>query len=286
MVGALVHGGLLNGRADAWVAALHRLSNAQLDYIRFPLEHYPYPELQLAIQVSVDSLEPRFRDRYLMMSVFPDDVPVPESTLRTLWEVDEYEMQSTVDSWLAASLATRDDRERIALHDLQLDYARKIVPYKIGALHHQVVTQYAASCGGVWSKGPNDGYFFQHIAWHMAGAGKWQELATMLLDGAYIRAKLDVLSHLDLSQDFHWSASCRAALGDACDQHLFSELGKTVKDLSGFVNRKVETTTVERWIDADDGPCFFIQGSQRLGQEFADASSLGAQSKKLDTCRL
>jgi len=71
MVGGLVQGALLNGRADAWISALHRLRCAQLDYIKFPLEHYPYPELQRAIQVSVDALEPRFRDRYLTMSVFP-----------------------------------------------------------------------------------------------------------------------------------------------------------------------------------------------------------------------
>jgi KaiC/GvpD/RAD55 family RecA-like ATPase len=266
MVGGLVHGGLLNGRADAWTAALYRLNNAQLDYIRFPLEHYPYPELQLAIQVSVDALEPRFRGRYLTMGVFPEDVPVPESTLCTLWDVDEYEMQSTVDSWLTTSLATRDDQGRIALHDLQLDYVRKVTPHGLAALHQQVVRQYAAACGSVWSKGPNDGYFFQRIAWHMAGAEKWQELATMLLDGAYIPAKLDVLSHLELSQDFHWSASCLAALKDAAEQNLFSELGGAVRRLSGFVNRKVETATVERWIEEDKGPCLLIQGAAGSGK--------------------
>ena len=178
---------------------------------------------------------------------------MPESALRTLWDLSEYEMQSTVDSWLAASLATRDDQGRIALHDLQLDYVRKVTPRGIVALHQQVVTQYAASCGGIWSKGPNDGYFFQRIAWHLAGAEKWRELATMLLDGAYIRAKLDVLSHLELSQDFHWTASCLAALENASEQHLFSQLGEAVQQLSGFVNRNGETTTIERWIAEGGG---------------------------------
>lgn len=266
MVGGLVNGGLLNGRANAWTTALHRLSNAQLDYIRFPLEHYPYPQLQLAIQASVDALEPRFRDRYLTMGVFPEDVPVPEGVLSTLWDVDEYEMQSTVDSWLTVSLATRDDQGRIALHDLQLDYVRKVTPHGIVALHQQVVRQYAAFCGGTWSKGPNDGYFFQRIAWHMAGAEKWQELAIMLLDGAYIRAKLDVLSHLELSQDFHWAASCVAALKDAREQHLFGALGEAARQLSGFVNRKAETATVERWIEVDEGACLLIYGKPGSGK--------------------
>jgi hypothetical protein len=100
----------------------------------------------------------------------------------------------------------------------------------------------------------------------MAGAEKWQELATMLLDGAYIRAKLDVLSHLELSQDFHWGASCVAALKDASEQHLFGELGETVRQLSGFVNRKAETATVEHWIEVGEGSCLLIHGKAGSGK--------------------
>jgi hypothetical protein len=222
-----------------------------------------------AIQVSVDALEPRFRDRYLMMSVFPDDVPVPESTLRILWDVDEYEMQSTVDSWLAASLATRNDQGRIALHDLQLDYARKVTtPVGITALHQLVVRQYAASCAGHWSKAPNDGYFFQRIAWHMAGAENWSELANMLLDTGYIRAKLDALTYLELGHDFRWSASCLSVLKTASEQRLFKELESTVQQLAAFVDRKEETANVERWIEADEGPCLLIQGLAGSGKSW------------------
>jgi NB-ARC domain/TIR domain/APAF-1 helical domain len=268
MVGGVVHGGLLNGRADAWIAALHRLGSAQLDYIRFPLEHYLYPQLQRAIQVSVDTLEPRFRDRYLTMGVFPEDVHVPESTLCTLWGIDEYEMQSTVDSWLAASLATRDDHGRIALHDLQLDYVRKVTPVRLSKLHQEVVSRYSAQCEGVWSKGPNDGYFFERISWHLAGAEDWQELAKMLLDNAYIRAKLDALSYLELGQDFHWSASCLAALENATERSLFSEIQLMVLQLSGFVNRKPETATIEQWMEMGEGRCLFIQGLGGSGKSW------------------
>jgi hypothetical protein len=267
MVGGLVHTGLLNGRLDAWVIARYRLEGTQLDSIRFPLEHYPYPGLMRAIQVSVDALQPRSRDRYLMMSVFPDDVPVPESTLRILWDVDEYEMQSTVDSWLAASLATRNDQGRISLHDLQLDFARKVTtPARITALHQLVVRHYAASCGGDWSKAPNDGYFFQRIAWHMAGAENWSELANMLLCTGYIRAKLDALTYLEFGHDFRWSASCLSVLKTADEQRLFKELESSVQQLAGFIDRKEETARVERWIEADERPCLLIQGPAGIGK--------------------
>jgi hypothetical protein len=267
MVGGLIHRGMLNGRADAWTGALRRLTTAQLDAIRFPLEHYPYPELIRAIQISVDALESSFRERYLMMSVFPDDEPVPESTLRTFWGVDEYEEQSTVDSWLAGSLATRNDQGKIALHDLQLDYVRTIVTQAgLLELNHRLLRQYSSSCDGNSSKSSNDGYLFKRIAWHIARAENWRELTEMLLDGAYIRAKLDVSSYLELAQDFNWSEECRATLANDNERLLFVNLEGMVRQLSGFVNRKEETAIIEGWLEASRGPFILITGMLGSGK--------------------
>ena len=55
------------------------------------------------------------------MCVFPEDAPIPECVFQTFWRADQYEVQETIDSWLVASLARRDETGRIALHDLQLD---------------------------------------------------------------------------------------------------------------------------------------------------------------------
>ena len=266
MIGGLIHSALLNGRADAWAAGLHRLKEAQLDRIRFPLEHYPYPELQRAIQVSVEALDSHTRDRYLTMSVFPEDVAVPERALSTLWGADEYDMQRTVDGWLAASLASRDDIGRITLHDLQLDYVRRAMGHRVAALHQQVVDQYSAICAANWSAGPNDGYFFQRIAWHMAGAANWKQLSALLLDPAFIRAKLDVLSYVELRQDFQWSPICLATIEDPNERHLFGQLEAAVQQLVGFVNRKAETLVAERWFEADESPCLFVEGQGGIGK--------------------
>lgn len=266
MLGGLIHSALLNGRSDAWATGLHRLKEAQLDRIAFPLEHYPYPELQRAIHVSVEAIDSGARDRYLTMSVFPEEVPVPECVLSTFWECDKYDMQSTIDSWLAASLARRDEEGRITLHDLQLDYVRRAASNKITALHQQLVDRYSAICSGNWSAVPNDGYFFQRIAWHMAGAENWKQLSSLLLDSSFIRAKLDVLSYVELRQDFQWSSMSLAAIEDPSERRLFGELESAVYQMAGFVNRRSETSTVDRWFDSKRSRILIIQGRAGMGK--------------------
>ncbi len=262
-----MHRGVVNGRADAWSGALHRLKSAELNSVRFPLEHYPYPELVRALQVSIDALDSTSRKRYLTMGVFPEDVGIPESTLRLLWDIGEYEMQSTVDHWLSASLASRNDQGRIALHDLQMDYVRKIVtPEAVTALHERLVDQYAASCGGDWSKVPNDGYFFQRIAWHMAHAERWRELEDMLLNNKYIRAKLDTLSYLELGQDFALSSANRNSVEDEHKSRSFVKLEAMIKHMLGFVDREEETARIENWIEAGLEPYMFILGAAGSGK--------------------
>jgi hypothetical protein len=266
MIGGLVRGALLKGRTDAWPAALYRLKQAQLDQIRFPLEHYPYPALLKAIQVSVDALESGSGDRYEKLCVFPEDVAVPERVFETFWKADQYDVQATVDRWLDASLALRDDAGRIILHDLQLDYVRRLAGDRILELHQQLVDRYGEVCKREWSRGPNDGYFFQRLVWHMAGARNWRSLSAVLLDPAFIRAKLDTLSYADLQRDFDWMEECLAAIPDPVEQQLFRELEGFVKQLSWFTGREAETAIIERWLAQDDSQHLIITGTGGMGK--------------------
>ena len=78
---------------------------AQLNWIRFPLELYPYPEPLPAIQGQRRGLDSLSRARYLTMCVFPEDTLIPECVFQTFWRADQNEVQETADSWLVASLA-------------------------------------------------------------------------------------------------------------------------------------------------------------------------------------
>jgi hypothetical protein len=266
MIGGLVRGRIDSGRRDAWATVLYSLETAQLDRIRFPLEDYPYPELQRAIQVSVDVLDPESNARYLGMCVFPEDTPVPERVFETLWKVTPYDVQETVDRWVSASLARRLGDDTVLLHDLQLDYVKRIAGNDLGNRHQRLVDRYAEARGAQWPAGDDDGYFFQRVTWHLAAAQNWAVLANILLNPAFIRAKLDVLSYLELHQDFRWMHECRRATAAPADQELLDRLAREVNDLRTFVGRKAETAAIETWLTSGEDRFLAILGVGGLGR--------------------
>jgi hypothetical protein len=267
MIGGLIRSSLTKGRADAWTSALNRLQNAEIDRIRFPLENYPYQELQRAIQVSVDELDGPDQQRYLDMAIFPEDTPVPESVLQTFWGVDADRAQDTIDKWLDGSLATRNDKGGISMHDLQLDYVRKINSSRLGVLHSHIIDSYATRYQHEWPAVPSDGYFYQHIAEHMAAAERWRELAHVLVSPQFVRAKLDASSYLELLLDFRWRKQCLEAIEDGTTRANFVDIESHAERLRGFISRTAETAAIEAWLDDVNGlRHLVITGASGIGK--------------------
>lgn len=177
MIGALVQ-----GKPDRWGNVLHKLCNADLEKIRHQFPDYPYPDLLKAIQVSIEALEADVQKRYLDFAVFPEDTPIPETVLQTFWEpegLDEFDTQDVVDLLVERSLARRDDRGCLTLHDLQYDYVRKQAG-DLQALHNRLVNSYSLYCSNGWHTGPNDGYFFENLTYHLHESGRKEELYKLL----------------------------------------------------------------------------------------------------------
>ncbi len=187
MVGAMVR-----GLEDPWPAVLTRLRAADLDKIRQDFPHYPYPDLLRAIRVSVEDLPPELQRRYVGLAVFPEDIAVPRAAFQTLWSVDgidDLDAQLDLKLLVERSLLIRDLQNRFKLHDLHADYARKQAR-DVSILHRRLVDAYAGKCSGGWATGPDDGYFFQHLPYHLAEAGCQQELGELLLELPWLEAKL------------------------------------------------------------------------------------------------
>ena len=76
------------------------------------------------------------------------------------------------------------------------------------ALHDRFLESYSAKYLNIgkspqcWAEGPNDGYFFQHLARHLIEAGRKDELRTILLDFNWIRAKLKATDVSSLVADY------------------------------------------------------------------------------------
>jgi WD40 repeat protein len=102
------------------------------------------------------------------------------------------------------------------LHDLQGDYISKQREQKLPALHSRLLEAYAACCTQVpsalttsslgdsvlWALGPDDGYFFQRLTWHLKQAFRQKELRPLLLDFKWLQAKLNATDPVALLADF------------------------------------------------------------------------------------
>lgn len=210
MVGAMVQQG------TSWDNILYRMRNADLGRIRAQFKNYPYPDLLRAIQVSAETLPEDVRERYTDFAVFQPGAAVPEETLGTLWEqagLNRYDTEDVVRVLVSYSLAQRDPDGRLILHDLQRDYVRAQAG-DLTARHARLVDAYRARCPAGWHDGPRDGYFFQHLVYHLVAAGRLGDASGLLADFGWLQAKLTATSTLELIADYD-QVPAQAAAGPA-----------------------------------------------------------------------
>jgi hypothetical protein len=95
------------------------------------IEDYLHHDLFRVIQVSVDQLDAKTRERYLALAVLLEDMTGELPVLQTLWNAGEPEARRTAKYLASRSLATRvGDSGALGLHDLQLDYIRAQSPLR------------------------------------------------------------------------------------------------------------------------------------------------------------
>ena len=183
----------------SWIYILEALQEADFEFIEAQLPNYPDPNVGRALKVSVDFLsreDPNAVLRYQELVIFPEDEFVPEATITTLWEHTGNLKKRNVEKLLTKlkdrSLLRLDGEapnRLISLHDLQLDYLRATAG-DLTSLHNKLLEAYGKECGNKWSDGPEDGYFFEHLAYHMKEAGRKEELRKLLLDFEWMCTKL------------------------------------------------------------------------------------------------
>jgi len=197
-------GAMAKGRPDRWRNILHKLESSNLEKIHAEFPSYPYPNLMRAIEVSVEALNPEEKRHYLELAVFQEDAHVPLAALQVLWNMGEYEVEDMIDLLADRSLA-RIEGSMLSLHDLQHDF----VVMKAGdlkSLHNRFLDSYMKRCTQGWPSGPNDGYFFQYLAYHLSEAGRLADLKSLLLDYNWIEAKLRVCHEaIPFSNDYDFA---------------------------------------------------------------------------------
>jgi len=207
MVGAMIRRSK-QPPAIAWQDALDCLRASDLEEIKRSFPGYPYPDLLRAIEVSVEALDESDRERYLDLAVFPEDQPIPETTLRVLWKLDARRTRKCMDAFTERSLATiaaeapsAGVTSTLNLHDLQRDLIRKRREKDLPGLHLRLVE--------AWDALPKlpDAYAWRWVGYHMVEAGRKDDLRRLLLNFNYLQANLTATDTNALIADYDYLAN-------------------------------------------------------------------------------
>jgi WD40 repeat protein len=257
-------GGMVKQHGGDWSGVLNRLKNADIDRIVDPnaIEER-HRSIWRAMHVSVNALSKKKRQRFAELAVFARDNPVPEAAVATLWSYTAN--LSTLDTTdllvnLADGSLIRLDQKaptpgepierRFSLHDLLYDYAARLAGER-QAQNAGLLAAYRKRCNHGWSSGPDDGYFYQHLAHHLQRAGKQRELEKLLFDYRWLRSKLRATDANGLIADFdllpddsqarlvqgairmssHWLAQDRSHLPSQLTGRLISQKGARISRL-------------------------------------------------------
>ena len=172
-----------------WENVASALKRGRLEF----LDH-PYRSVFGSLRLSTDALSASHRERYFELAVFPEDAVIPAAAICTLWgHTGAMESAGARDLLLRlhrrALLSRSEDGERISFHDLQYDFLRLNIA-SLAEAHAVLVDAYRAVVMSGWANGPDDGYFFEHLAQHLAAADRLDELKALLCDHEWLAAKL------------------------------------------------------------------------------------------------
>jgi WD40 repeat protein len=143
------------------------------------------------------------RERYLDLAVFPEDQLIPEGPLTILWRLDETDTRDCMTRLVARSLATRSrvgEYDALILHDLQRNLIRKRREKNLPSLHLRLVE--------AWDALPKvpDAYAWRWVGYHMAKAGRQEDLRQLLQNFNWLQAKLEAIDGNALIADYDYLA--------------------------------------------------------------------------------
>jgi WD40 repeat protein len=192
-------------RGDSVIAALDFLNRALDKRGIVALDHHSAIERDQAIsktiEVSLDLLDSAERLRYMELSIFPEGLRVPIDVISMLWEMDEVDTEMLIERIDKLSLLEFNLQDRtVSLHDVMRTYLAPQL--RNGAeLHERLVHRF----GDPFSL--TDSYAWRWLTYHLAAAGRHNDLKHLLLDFRWLERKLEETDISSLIRDYDWLRS-------------------------------------------------------------------------------
>ena len=160
------------------------------------------------IDLGLEQLAPEDRDRCIRLAIFPDDEDVPVAVAGELWGLDDFDTEETLSRLDNSSLVDFDLKlGLVRIHDVVLAYFATRLPDGCRSAHETMLAAW-----GDKHRLPH-AFAWRWIVRHLLGAGRQEDVDTLLSDVSWLEAKLDRCGIYALLEDFrHVSPGTDATL--------------------------------------------------------------------------
>jgi WD40 repeat protein len=149
--------------------------------------------VRATMSVSFELLSTDEYARYKELAIFPEDVDIPLATVQKLWgatgRLDDFDTEDLCGRLYRFSLLLDYNLATgtIRLHDVVRTYLQQEVGTGLVSLHRQLLGAYDKKR---WVDLPHDEpYLWDHLAYHIIGAGRIRELIATVKDLRYLATK-------------------------------------------------------------------------------------------------
>jgi WD40 repeat protein len=139
------------------------------------------------LEASLDLLDAGSSRRLAEISIFPEDVEIPLAAAAAVWELDELDSEELAQHFARLSLLKLDfERGVLSLHDVMRRWLASTVS-SAREIHNRLVNSWPD-----WRELPDlpGEYAWRWLPWHLAQAGRRQDIERLLWDPLWMYAKL------------------------------------------------------------------------------------------------
>jgi nucleoside phosphorylase len=158
-----------------------------------------HDSLELTFNLSLDMLNAEDRKLYLNLALFKEDEAIPQVAIEHLWQgLSGLSKGQTADVLVSLAdqalleLSLVGTVKGVRLHDLLRDLIRiQLGENRLIEAHRALLKAYRNACEGRgWHTAPDDGYLYNHLAYHLRAASEKQELRGLFADQKWLRARV------------------------------------------------------------------------------------------------